>query len=171
VDVLNGYSEADLRQMLEQLGEVRQAGKLAGAIVASRRHSRIETTGDLARVVGSVIAAQNLTKILTLVYQAIRMEVNDELGALEALLESGLRRLRPGGRMAVISYHSLEDRLVKQFFKTGNLVGEDRRDVYGRSLCPWKLVTKKAVQPTAKELKENPRSRSAKLRVAEKIEL
>jgi 16S rRNA (cytosine1402-N4)-methyltransferase len=171
VDVLNGYSEAQLRQMLETLGEVRQAGKIASAIVASRRHSRIETTGDLERVVGSVIAAQNLTKILTLIYQAIRIEVNDEIGALESLLESGLRLLRPGGRMAIISYHSLEDRLTKQFFRTGNLVGEDRRDVFGRSLCPWKLVTKKAVVPTAKELNENPRSRSAKLRVAEKIEL
>jgi 16S rRNA (cytosine1402-N4)-methyltransferase len=171
VDVLNSYSEADLRQLLEVYGEVKQAGKIAAAIVTSRRHKRIETTADMERVVGSVIAAQNLTKILTLVYQAIRIEVNSELEALEELLEGGLRLLRPGGRMAIISYHSLEDRLVKQFFKTGNLEGEDQRDFFGRSLCPWKLITKKAVVPAAKELKENPRSRSAKLRVAEKIEL
>jgi 16S rRNA (cytosine1402-N4)-methyltransferase len=171
VDVLNGYSEAELRQMLDEWGDVKQAGKIAAAIVEARRHRRIETTGDMERIVGSVIAAQNLTKILTLVYQAVRIEVNSELDALEALLESGLRLLRPGGRMAIISYHSLEDRLTKQFFKTGNLRGEDQRDFFGRSLCPWKLVTKKAVQPTAHEEKENPRSRSAKLRVAEKIEL
>ncbi|MFN8396844.1 MAG: 16S rRNA (cytosine(1402)-N(4))-methyltransferase RsmH [Bacteroidia bacterium] len=171
VDVLNGYSEADLRQMLEDWGEVRQAGKIATAIVESRRHRRIETTGDLERIVGGVISAQNLTKILTLVYQAIRIEVNGEIDALEALLEGGLRLLRPGGRMAIISYHSLEDRLTKQFFKTGNLRGIDQRDFFGRSLCPWRLVTKKAVQPTAEEERSNPRSRSAKLRVAEKIEL
>lgn len=171
VDVLNGYSEADLRQMLETYGEVRQAGKIAAAIVAARRHSRIITTGDLTRVMGSVIAAQNLTKILTLVYQAIRIEVNGEMEALETLLEAGLKLLRTGGRMAIISYHSLEDRMVKQFFKTGNLLGEDQRDVYGRARCPWKLVTKKAVTPTAAEQRENPRSRSAKLRVAEKIEV
>ncbi len=171
VDLLNSYSEADLRQILKEWGDVQQAGKIAAAIVTARKNRRIETTGDMERVVGSVIAAQNLTKILTLVYQAIRIEVNGELDALEALLESGLRLLRPGGRMAIISYHSLEDRLTKQFFKTGNLKGEDQRDFFGRSLCPWKLVTKKAVVPSAKEERENPRSRSAKLRAAEKIEL
>ncbi|MBK9448822.1 MAG: 16S rRNA (cytosine(1402)-N(4))-methyltransferase RsmH [Bacteroidetes bacterium] len=171
VDLLNSYSEADLRQILKEWGDVQQAGKIAAAIVTARKNRRIETTGDMERVVGSVIAAQNLTKILTLVYQAIRIEVNGELDALEALLESGLRLLRPGGRMAIISYHSLEDRLTKQFFKTGNLKGEDQRDFFGRSLCPWKLVTKKAVVPSAQEERENPRSRSAKLRAAEKIEL
>ncbi len=171
VDLLNSYSEADLRQILKEWGDVQQAGKIAAAIVTARKNRRIETTGDMERVVGSVIAAQNLTKILTLVYQAIRIEVNGELDALEALLESGLRLLRPGGRMAIISYHSLEDRLTKQFFKTGNLKGDDQRDFFGRSLCPWKLVTKKAVVPSAQEERENPRSRSAKLRAAEKIEL
>lgn len=171
VDLLNSYTEADLRQILKEWGDVQQAGKIAAAIVTARKNRRIETTGDMERVVGSVIAAQNLTKILTLVYQAIRIEVNGELDALEALLESGLRLLRPGGRMAIISYHSLEDRLTKQFFKTGNLKGDDQRDFFGRSLCPWKLVTKKAVVPSAQEERENPRSRSAKLRAAEKIEL
>jgi 16S rRNA (cytosine1402-N4)-methyltransferase len=170
VDVLKHYKEADLRQILEQYGEVNQATKIASAIVAARKHGPIETTGDLERVVGSVIAAQNLSKILTLVYQALRIEVNQELEALESLLEDGLKMLKPGGRMAIISYHSLEDRMTKQFFKTGNLQGEDQRDFFGRSLCPWKLVTKKAVQPTAAEQKLNPRSRSAKLRVAEKID-
>ena len=171
VDVLNGYSEAALKRILDEYGDVRNAGKIAAAIVTARKHGRIETTGDMERIIGGVIAAQNLSKILTLVYQAIRIEVNEELEALEMLLESGLRVLRPGGRMAIISYHSLEDRLTKQFFKTGNLQGEDQRDFFGRSLCPWKMVTKKAVEPSAKELKENPRSRSAKLRAAEKIEL
>jgi 16S rRNA (cytosine1402-N4)-methyltransferase len=171
VDVLNGYSESALARILHTYGDVRNAGKIAAALVAARKHGRIETTADMERIIGGVIAAQNLSKILTLVYQAIRIEVNEELEALEMLLESGLRVLRPGGRMAIISYHSLEDRLTKQFFKTGSLSGEDQRDFFGRSLCPWKLVTKKAVEPTAQELKENPRSRSAKLRAAEKIEL
>jgi 16S rRNA (cytosine1402-N4)-methyltransferase len=171
VDVLNGYSEAQLKYLLDAYGDIRNAGKIAAALVAARKHGRIETTGDMERIVGGVIAAQNLGKILTLIYQAIRIEVNEELEALEMLLESGLRLLRPGGRMAIISYHSLEDRLTKNFFKTGNLQGEAQKDFFGRSLCPWKMVTKKAVEPTAKETKENPRSRSAKLRAAEKIEL
>jgi 16S rRNA (cytosine1402-N4)-methyltransferase len=171
VDVLNGYSEAEMVRVLEELGEVRQAVKIAAAIVEARRHRRIETTGDLSRVVGSVIAARNLSKILTLIYQAVRIEVNGELQALEELLQSGLRLLKPGGRMAIISYHSLEDRLVKQFFRTGNPQGENQRDFFGKSLCPWKMITRKAVQPTAAEERENPRSRSAKLRVSEKIEL
>lgn len=172
VDVLNSYPEAELRRVLEELGEVRQAGKIAAAIVADRRHAPIATTADLERVVGKVIAAANLTKILTLVYQAIRIEVNGELDALASLLESGLRLLRPGGRMSIISYHSLEDRLVKNFFRTGSLHGDEApKDFFGRSLCPWRQVTKKAVLPSAQEQRQNPRSRSAKLRGAEKIEL
>jgi 16S rRNA (cytosine1402-N4)-methyltransferase len=171
VDVLNRYSEAQLKHLLDTYGDIRNAGKIAAALVAARKHARIETTGDMERIVGGAVAAQNLSKILTLIYQAIRIEVNEELEALEMLLESGLRLLRPGARMAIISYHSLEDRLTKNFFKTGNLQGEAQTDFFGRSLCPWKLVTKKAVEPTAKEIKENPRSRSAKLRAAEKIEL
>jgi 16S rRNA (cytosine1402-N4)-methyltransferase len=171
VDVLNGYSEAQLKYLLDAYGDIRNAGKIAAALVAARKHGRIETTGDMERIVGGAVAAQNLNKILTLIYQAVRIEVNEELEALELLLTSGLRTLRPGGRMAIISYHSLEDRLVKNFFKTGNLHGEAQQDFFGRSLCPWKMVTKKAVEPTAQEMKENPRSRSAKLRAAEKIEL
>lgn len=170
IDVLNGYSATDLQLVLDQYGEVRQAGKIAEAIVIARKNSPIETTRDLEQVVGGVIAAQNLTKILTLVYQAIRIEVNQEMEALESLLEGGLKMLKPGGRMSIISYHSLEDRMTKQFFKTGSLKGELEKDFFGRSLNPWRLITRKAVLPTAEEQKINPRSRSAKLRAAEKIE-
>ena len=171
IDVLNSYSTRELREVMRQYGDVRQAGKIADAIVLARKNARIETTGDLEQVVGSVIAAQNLTKILTLVYQAIRIEVNSEMEALENLLEGGLEMLKVGGRMSIISYHSLEDRMTKQYFKTGSLKGILEKDFFGRSLCPWKLVTRKAIVPNEAEQKSNPRSRSAKLRAAEKIEL
>jgi 16S rRNA (cytosine1402-N4)-methyltransferase len=170
IDLLNGYTEAELKRVLSNYGEVRQAGKIARMIVTERKRQPIETTADLERVVGSVIAATNLNKILTLVYQALRIEVNEELEALKMLLEGAKTMLRQGGRLAVISYHSLEDRLVKQYLRSGNLNGEDERDIFGRSLSGWKLITTRAIQPSAQEQHENPRSRSARLRVAERTE-
>lgn len=171
IEVLNDYPEAELRKVFRDFGEVRQASKLAAAIVKARKLQAIDTTARLREIVGEVVQATNLNKILTLVYQALRIEVNQELEALEMLLEGGLRMLKPGGRMAIISYHSLEDRMVKRFFRTGNLSGEDRRDFYGRSLSPLKVVARKAVMPTQDEIEDNPRARSARLRGAERIEL
>lgn len=167
-EVLNGYSEQALRQVLRSYGEVRNAAGIASSIVAQRRQAPIESTKDLERAVGEAVSAKNLSKILTLVYQALRIEVNGELESLKSLLLAGIKLLKPGGRFSIISYHSLEDRMVKQFFRHGNLEGDDNRDEFGRSLSPWEVVTRKAVKPTDAEIKINPRARSARLRAAER---
>ena len=168
-DVLNGYSQQELRQVLRSYGEVRNAAAIAGSIVEQRRQAPIESTKDLERAVGAAVSAKNLSKILTLVYQALRIEVNGELESLKSLLLAGAKLLKPGGRFSIISYHSLEDRMVKQFFRHGNLEGEDRRDEFGRSLSPWKVVTRKAVKPSDAEIEINSRARSARLRAAERL--
>lgn len=169
LEVLNDYPVGDLREVLRSYGEIRNANGIAEAIVQRRKSRAILRTGDLAEAVQSAVAATNLHKILTLVYQAIRIEVNGELDALKALLLAGNKFLKPGGRFSIISYHSLEDRLVKNFFRHGNLENEDRRDVFGRSLSPWKIIARKAIKPTESEIKENPRARSARLRAAEHL--
>lgn len=169
--ILRSYPEDDLKRILRSYGEIDQAAKIAHAIVHVRKSSPVVTTDDLRDVVAGVVVAKNLNKILTLVYQALRIEVNRELEALECLLEGASKVMAPGGRLAVMSYHSLEDRMVKNYFRSGNLEGEDRRDIKGRSLNPWKTITRKAVMPTEEEIQRNPRSRSARLRVAEWIDL
>jgi 16S rRNA (cytosine1402-N4)-methyltransferase len=169
--ILRTYTEDELKKILRSYGEVDQAAKIASAIVHVRKSSPVVTTDDLRDVVASVVVAKNLNKILTLVYQALRIEVNGELEALECLLEGAAKVMAPGGRLAIMSYHSLEDRMVKNYFRCGNLQDEDRRDIKGRSLNPWKTITRKAVMPTEEEVQRNPRSRSARLRVAEWIDL
>jgi 16S rRNA (cytosine1402-N4)-methyltransferase len=169
--ILRSYPEDDLKRILRSYGEIDQAAKIANAIVHVRKSSPVVTTDDLRDVVAGVVVAKNLNKILTLVYQALRIEVNRELEALECLLEGASKVMAPGGRLAIMSYHSLEDRMVKNYFRSGNLEGEDRRDIKGRSLNPWKTITRKAVMPTEEEIQRNPRSRSARLRVAEWIDL
>lgn len=167
-DILNAYPAADLIRIFRAYGDIRQAGPIASAIVTARRAEPIDTTQKLQRVVAGAVKAANLTKILTLVYQALRIEVNGELDSLPMLLEGALAMLNPGGRLAIISYHSLEDRMVKQFFRYGNIEGEDHRDFYGKQLNPLQAITRKAVQPSEIEIKTNPRARSARLRVAER---
>lgn len=168
-DVLNTYPAKDIAYLLREYGEVRAADKLAAEIVASRATKLIHTTADLEAVAGRCVEATNLRKLLTLVYQALRIEVNGEMEGLEDLMQGSLRMLKPGGRMSVISYHSLEDRRVKHFFRAGNFEGKEEKDFFGRSLSPWKVVTRKAIQPTEEEIEDNPRARSARLRAAEKI--
>lgn len=168
-DVLNDYSEQELRQVLRSYGEIRNASGIAASIVALRKQAPIESTKDLERAVAEAVSAKNLSKILTLVYQALRIEVNGELDALRNLLLAGRKLIKPGGRFSIISYHSLEDRMVKRFLRYGNLEGEDKRDTFGRSLSPWKVVTRKAVKPSEQEIDINPRARSARLRAAERI--
>jgi 16S rRNA (cytosine1402-N4)-methyltransferase len=168
-DVLNTYAASDLEWLLREYGEVRAAGKLAAEIVSSRVHRPVRTTQDLEEIAGRCVEATNLRKLLTLVYQALRIEVNGEMEGLEALMQGSLRMLKPGGRMSVISYHSLEDRRVKHFFRAGNFEGKEEKDFFGRSLSPWKVVTRKAIQPNDAEIEDNPRARSARLRAAEKI--
>lgn len=175
-DLVNGWDEGALRRLFFEYGEEPKASRIARAIAEARP---VETTRALAEVVRRVVPSRQANKTLARVFQAIRIAVNGELDALEAALEAALRVLkvsneeggRPGGRMAVIAYHSLEDRRVKRFFRYGNLEGEPVRDLYGRLLTPWREVTRKPVQPGSAEVAANPRARSARLRIAERVAL
>jgi 16S rRNA (cytosine1402-N4)-methyltransferase len=166
--VVAHYSLEELQQMFSQYGEVRNARQLAHAITEVRNHTPIETTGDLCRIAESV-AKGNRNKYLAQVFQALRIEVNEELETLKALLEQSADVLKPHGRMAVITYHSLEDRLVKNFFRKGTFSGESNKDVYGHTWVPFQEVYKKPLTASDDEMAYNPRARSAKLRVAEKV--
>jgi 16S rRNA (cytosine1402-N4)-methyltransferase len=166
--VVNEYSVDYLQQMFSRYGEVRNAKTLAQRIVEQRAVRTISTIGDLLAVVEPIIRGQR-HRYLAQVFQAIRMEVNEEVPALKDLLEQALEVLKPGGRLVVISYHSIEDRLVKNFLKTGNIEGQVDKDFYGNIYRPFKLITRKALVPSEEELKHNSRARSAKLRIAEKI--
>jgi 16S rRNA (cytosine1402-N4)-methyltransferase len=146
-------------------GELRQSRRLAAAIVKARP---LSTTGELVDAVRPLLKASQEKKELSMVFQALRIEVNGELDALRKLLAQSLEVLNPGGRLAIITYHSLEDRLVKNFMRAGNIEGRLEKDFYGRVNTPWRLVGKVAV-PSDEEVARNPRSRSAKLRVAELV--
>lgn len=168
VDVLNTYEAADLQSIFSRYGEVRNSKTLAQAIVAQRRLKKIETTFDLNDLL-DVHAKGQRNRYFAQVYQAIRIEVNEEMKVLEDLLKDTLRVLKPGARLVVMSYHSLEDRLVKNFIKTGNVEGKMVQDDFGKIDRPFKLITKKPVMASEEEVIRNPRSRSAKLRVAERL--
>ncbi len=168
-DIVNTWSETDLAELFRRYGELRSSRKIAAAIVSARKSKPLDTTLKLANLLSGSVRTKETKKVLTLAFQALRIAVNDELSALGDLLNQSLRLLVPGGRLVIISYHSLEDRMVKHFMRVGNLAGEDRRDEYGRSLSPWKLVVRKAIKPSENEIAANPRSRSARLRAAEKI--
>ena len=163
-DLLNTYSEERLADVLYLYGELRQSRRLAAAIVKARP---LSTTAQLADVVRPLLKASQEKKELSMLFQALRIEVNGELDALRRLLSQSLEVLNPGGRLAVITYHSLEDRMVKNFMRTGNVEGRQVKDFYGRVRSPLRLVTGKVIAPDAQEVQRNPRSRSAKLRVAE----
>ncbi len=158
-----------LAEIFRLYGELPQARQIARAIERRRQQAPIATVEELLATVRPLISPRKEKKELAQVFQALRIEVNDEIAALRSLLEQALRALRPGGRLAVITYHSLEDRLVKNFMRTGNLEGRLEKDFYGRPLSPLRPVTSKAVTPDAEEIERNPRSRSAKLRVATRI--
>ncbi|MBD5225984.1 MAG: 16S rRNA (cytosine(1402)-N(4))-methyltransferase RsmH [Bacteroidales bacterium] len=149
-------------------GELRQARQIASAIVKARQHTPVTTVNSLLEAVRPLINPRQEKKELAQIFQALRIEVNGELDALRSLLIQARDALRPGGRLAIITYHSLEDRLVKNFFRTGNLEGKEEKDFFGRNLSPFRLLTSKPIVPDAEETERNPRSRSAKLRVAEK---
>ncbi len=167
-DVLNTSTAEQLQDILGRYGEVRNARTLAKAIVEARQVRPFRTIVDLLAVVEPLIRG-NRMRYLSQVFQALRIEVNDEMGALQTLLEQSLKWLKPGGRLVVISYHSLEDRMVKHFLKTGNVEGEEVRDFYGHVLRPFTLVYKGAKTPTPLEIRRNPRARSAKLRAGIKV--
>lgn len=166
-DILARYDEEELARVFHVYGELKNARRLASAIVSRRRSAPVATTGDLAAVAGELLRRDREKKELAKVFQALRIEVNNEMGALEEMLLAATEMLRPGGRLVVITYHSIEDRMVKNIMKTGNVAGTVEQDFYGRITTPYRLVGKVTV-PDDSEQQANPRSRSAKLRIAEK---
>ena len=168
-DVLKTFSESQLHKLFEQYGEVTNSKTLAKTIVLQRAIMPVNTISELKKAVQAVVKG-NPKKYFAQVFQALRIEVNDELGALKELLQQSTNLLKPSGRIAIITFHSLEDRIVKNFFRAGTFAEVEVDEVYGnKTRSPFKLVNKKPVTAGAEELKGNPRSRSAKLRVAEKI--
>lgn len=163
------YSEEQLAQVLYLYGELKQSRAMARAIVRARAQRSIETTQQLLDVVRPHIRPAQEKKELAQVFQALRIEVNHEIDVLKRLLQQSLDLLKPGGRLVVITYHSLEDRLVKNFMRSGNIEGTVVKDFYGRIETPLRLVNNKVITPSDEEVERNPRSRSAKLRIAERL--
>lgn len=168
-DIVNTYSEEALADLFYLYGEVKVARKLASLLVRTRASRKIETIGDFLDAIRPFTGKDKEKKFLAQVFQALRIEVNDEMRALKEMLRQTLQVLKPGGRLAVITYHSLEDRLVKNFLKTGNFEGKSEQDFFGNFKSPFKLMNNKVIVPSEEEIERNPRSRSAKLRIAEKV--
>lgn len=166
--LLETATEEDLSAWLYSYGELRQSRRMAAAIVKARANGRIETAGQLVDILKPYISPKQEKKELAQAFQALRIVVNDEMSALRDLLTQSVEMLAPGGRLAIITYHSLEDRMVKNFMRTGNVEGKENKDFYGRSLSPVSPLTSKPVVADAAEIEANPRSRSAKLRIAVK---
>ncbi len=166
--VVNEYDEANLRRVFLDYGELKNAPVIARTILEARMHQPIKNTEQLKAVLSRFLPAHKSNKILAQIYQAIRIEVNEEMEVLKEFLEQSLEVLKPGGRLSVISYHSLEDRLVKRFIKNGMFEGEPERDFYGNFSVPFKTI-EKLIVPDDHEIHTNNRARSAKLRIAEKI--
>jgi 16S rRNA (cytosine1402-N4)-methyltransferase len=167
--IINTYDEASLQRILGQYGEVRNARTLASVIVKARNQNPINTINQFKQVISNMAPDRRKNQYLAQVFQALRIEVNKELEALEALLDQSKDLMRAGGRLVVISYHSLEDRMVKNFINKGVVYGEPQKDFYGNLLRSFKPLVKKPVTPSLKELQSNPRARSAKLRIAKKV--
>lgn len=167
-EILATYSEERLAQLLALYGELRNARRIAAAIVAARSKEEVNTTGKLLELVSPFINRKQEKKELAQLFQALRIEVNNEMDSLRAMLRQAVEMLKPGGRLAVITYHSLEDRIVKNFIKTGNVEGVVEKDFFGRINAPLRAVNNKVIVPSDDEIERNPRSRSAKLRIAEK---
>ena len=168
--VVNEYSEEQLTRIFRLYGEVKEPQRVARAIVKSRENESLQTTGALSEAVGQVLPRDREKKELTKVFQALRIEVNGEMKALSEMLKGAVEVLKPGGRLVVLSYHSLEDRLVKNIIRSGNVEGDIEKDIFGRTETPLRAVGKGVSTPDEEEIARNPRSRSAKLRVAEKVE-
>ncbi len=167
-DILKNYSQRELRDLFWRYGEVKNAGKLASFICLSREKQKLDTTAGFLEAIDDCIPEKNRQKYLARVFQAIRIEVNDEMGSLKEMLEGVSGYMGKGSRFVIITYHSLEDRIVKNYFRTGNMKGELKKDFYGNVESPFQPVNKKVILPGADEIEQNPRARSAKLRIAEK---
>lgn len=167
-DILNEYSEAQLADLFYLYGELKNARKIAATVVKNRNNQRIETTGDLMNIIKVFFERDREKKELAKVFQALRIEVNQEMQALKEMLTASAVLLKTGGRLSVLTYHSLEDRMVKNLIKTGNVEGRVEKDFFGNTNAPLKMVNNKVIIASEEEQTRNPRSRSAKLRIAEK---
>lgn len=167
-EIISEYDEHRLLDLLRTYTDLKRPYNVVKALIAAREKGGISTTFELAEAVGGVLNPRQEKKELAQVFQALRIEVNGEMDALKHFLESSAGLLREGGRLAVITYHSIEDRMVKNFIKTGNVEGKEEKDFFGRVSTPWKAITRSPIVPTEEEIERNPRSRSAKLRIAEK---
>lgn len=167
-DILNNYPEEKLASVFYKYGELKDSRRMASEIVKRRNDIKFDTINSLVEALKPFLLRDREKKELAKVFQALRIEVNSELVALEEMLQQSLEMLKPGGRLVVMTYHSLEDRIVKNFLKTGNFEGKSNQDFYGNFLTPFKLINNKVIIPRDDEQAENPRSRSAKLRIAEK---
>ena len=168
-DILNSYSEEELTRVFRNYGEVDNVRRLVDLIVKARAEKTINRSEEFLQVIAPCVPKQKEKKYLAQVYQALRIEVNGELEALEEMLQQAELALRPGGRLVIITYHSLEDRIVKNFLKSGNFEGKVEKDFYGHVKRNFELVNRKVIVPSEEEIERNPRARSAKLRIAEKL--
>ena len=168
-DIVNTYTNDALAKIYSEYGELDTTWKIANCIERARAEKPITTTAELVEAVKPCTPPKDEAKFLTKLFQALRIELNGEMEALKMALEQSLKLLKPGGRLVVMSYHSLEDRIVKNFMRSGNTEGVIEKDFFGRATTPFKVITRKAIMPSNEEIESNPRSRSAKLRVAERI--
>ncbi len=168
-DILNTYEREALHRIFAENGELKNTGKVCQRIIQLREHQRISTVEELVTGIEDCIPQKFRNKYLAQLFQAIRIEVNDELGALKEMIEAVTDMLNTGGRFCLITYHSLEDRLVKNYFRAGNFSGEISTDIYGNSRLPYKQISKGVITPSEQEIEQNNRARSAKLRIAERI--
>ena len=168
-DILNTYTEERLADIFFLFGEMKNSRRVASEIVKARASRPFATTDDFLKVVSKFIKPTQEKKELAQLFQALRIEVNNEIDVLKSMLSQSLKVLKPGGRIAVLTYHSLEVRIVKNYFKTGNISGKVEKDFFGRIDTPFRLVNNKVIVPSDEEIERNPRSRSAKLRIAEKL--
>ena len=168
-DIVNTYEEEKLADIFYLYGELKNSRKLASVIVKARATQRIATIGEFLEIVKPLFGREREKKELAKVFQALRIEVNQEMEALKEMLYAATEALKPGGRLVVITYHSLEDRMVKNIMKTGNVEGKAEKDFFGNVLTPFRLVNNKVIVPDEEEIERNPRSRSAKLRIAERV--
>lgn len=168
-DIIAEYDEKELANLFRTYTDLKKPFAIARALIEARDTSPVSTTFELVEAVKKAINPRQEKKDLAQVFQALRIETNGEMESLKHFLSSACRELKPGGRLAVITYHSIEDRIVKNFIRSGNVEGKEEKDFFGKVTTPWKAITRSPIVPTEEEIERNPRSRSAKLRIAEKI--